>query len=182
MKLYGEPHHALIAVGVVLGSLALGFTNKVVDKSEAKPDQTAVAGLTASDLRGTVRISSVQRQRAVSSCTTGLMNLDMRGRGTVRIEGSLGEFTQQRRARMTPICECLVEQIENRANGLQFRMFISFLSENSGRQLSTMPSYRQYWAFATANGRSDKEFWEMKSELESYIMTSSENCHDILKQ
>ena len=167
---------SVIAVGVVVAATFMGFYNKPVITTDAKPVQTAVSGLTASDLRGTVRLNASQRQHYVETCAARVATLDMSRRGTVRIVGSIRDLKNERMAATTRICDCLVDQVENRANGLQLRMFMSVLAGGRGTPLMSMPDHRQYWDFATANGLSPAEFKELTVDLGKSIARSAEIC------
>jgi hypothetical protein len=123
------------------------------------------------NLRGALRLTKAERDSHISVCRgSGVLQLNSRVITAAMIAAA--------RSEVATACDCLVNQIEDRTNKLQFTMIMTAIKEMRGNKSQAqfkgdLPAVRQA---ATESGITASEYRDAFAEVPSIIEAAVEYC------
>jgi hypothetical protein len=134
--------------------------------------KTAETQTASPSLRGALRLTKAERDSHIKACRSGVLQLNTRVITSAVIAAA--------RSEIATACDCLVNQIEDRTNKLQFTMIMAAIKEMRGsnsqkRFPGDLPAVRQA---ATQSGITPVEYRDAFAEVPNIIEAVVEYCKD----
>lgn len=134
--------------------------------------------LTYDDIYGNARLTQSERGAAVDLCITKAVNAPISGGATsINLRGSISTLRKKRAEEIGPMCDCVVNQIEDRSSKMQFLMVMDAVAQTNtlfGRR--NPPNFRRYWEQAQKLGMSKNGFHETTRQMDLILSSTFKTC------
>jgi hypothetical protein len=175
-RLQLNARQSLLAMTLAMTTLSLGGCDQA--SPPAAPAASAEAPLP--DVRGHLRLNQAERDRHIQTCTS---NMKIDARGGIKIVGSIAEVRRKWDATVKPVCDCLINQYEDRSSKLEFLMLMGDVSRGvipgTG---SPSRDETHYWPIAKQAGFSPVQFQSSRDELKLIGSASVKYCAESMNQ
>lgn len=151
----------ILSVGylVIAGVIAGTTLPAIVGANAANSALFNVANMTAADVHGSARLTRAERADAERMCVNKVISHGFLRRGNINVQGSVKSMKQKLEHEAAPVCDCIVNQFEDRSSKMQFVMLMDGLNQaNAVSRKFTPANVEKYWDVAQKNGMKRGDF------------------------